>query len=646
MKNKFKFQTLNQLIFVLILVMLIAVTVITYWQGERAIHLQRVTSEIYYYSIFEFKEVLNEIINTHSMVNRFIEIQDNKNELKNLVLYEFQQQVQNNKFYDVLNSQEAIVFQRMVNEMSFFLKIYLDEEKTSPGSEDAFNFKEMFESKIDDLQIYILKKEKKLNFSNHKAIIRLLQGIDSALDEYSEKERISLKGIQESLSKIIIRITRLKSFFKEHSSNTTRFLYFDRDKELMNPMIDFEKTFLRYRGIVDTIMHEVDNDAPYEILSNFELVWNRLDSQGKYFEEKLSHILHTKIEYTIESLEYSQAVSLVAAFFSLVFVFLFLTFLRRLLMRRLDTLKAGAKQFSQGELNKMIVIDSNDEFAELADHFNLMAECLRMRSEQLKLANDSLMLRVEELKISQNEAQIANRAKSEFLANMSHELRTPLHGILSFARFGIKNIEKENKVKNLKYFERINTSGERLLVLVNDLLDISKFEAGKMLYNLTETHLLDIVESCIDEQQIRIEEQDLKITLDTEGSTRVICDATRIGQVITNLLSNAIKFSQQHSVIKIEIKPDNFKSPEGELLKGLKLSMTNRGIEIPVNELETVFDKFAQSSGKNSGTGGTGLGLSICYEIIKGHNGKIWANNTIGYGPVFSFIIPDTFKVV
>lgn len=254
--------------------------------------------------------------------------------------------------------------------------------------------------------------------------------------------------------------------------------------------------------------------------------------------------------------------------------------------------------------------------------------------------NQQLIDAHKHLKQKTDEAIEANKAKSAFLANISHELRTPMHGILSFAHFGIKNIDKEDKAKNLKYFKRINSSGDRLLMLLDDLLDLSKLEAGKMTFELKEANLRDIVENCIAEQQVRLEDLNLKTTVEVIGSTRVVCDVNRIGQVFTNLLSNAIKFSVGQSAIRIEIKPALLTRPDDENVDCLKLCIANRGNEIPVNELETVFDKFFQSSKTKSDLGGTGLGLAICREIISRHNGKIWVENLEGYGPIFSFVIP------
>lgn len=246
----------------------------------------------------------------------------------------------------------------------------------------------------------------------------------------------------------------------------------------------------------------------------------------------------------------------------------------------------------------------------------------------------------EQLKIAKDTALKANQAKSEFLANMSHELRTPMHGILSFSNLGMSRLETASKDKLGKYFQRINESGSRLLFLINDLLDLSKLEAGKMNFKFVESDIVEVIRSCVEEQKARLDAMHLKVTIDYDTAMTAVCDTIRIGQVITNLLSNAIKFSPEKSVIQIKIKPKSLTLPEDKIVKGLELSVADNGTGIPDNELENIFDKFIQSSKTKANTGGTGLGLSICQEIIKGHQGKLWAENIVGGGSIFNFIIP------
>ncbi|GEM_PF-1765194 len=235
----------------------------------------------------------------------------------------------------------------------------------------------------------------------------------------------------------------------------------------------------------------------------------------------------------------------------------------------------------------------------------------------------------------QKAAEAANRSKSEFLANMSHELRTPMHGILSFSHFGIKNIDKQDKEKNLKYFERIHTSGERLLNLLNDLLDLSKLEATLMKLELKECQLSSILDSCLAEQESRIVEHQLHIKLAICKDDRAKCDSARIGQVITNLLSNAIKFTPEQKTILITTTNTIFND-----MPALTFSMEDDGIGIPEGELGQVFNKFIQSSQTKTNAGGTGLGLAICQEIINLHQGKIWAEHSANGGSIFKFVIP------
>lgn len=241
------------------------------------------------------------------------------------------------------------------------------------------------------------------------------------------------------------------------------------------------------------------------------------------------------------------------------------------------------------------------------------------------------------LRMAKELAESANRAKSEFLANMSHELRTPLHAILSFSKFGEKKIDTAGSAELLKYFKQIETSAQRLLPLINSLLDLSKLEAGKMNYDIVHGAILEEILIAVDEMNPLAVQKEIRIVLNRRhAETDVYFDRNKIAQVIRNILSNAIKFCEPRSTISISFAL----STDRKKRKYLRTSIANTGIGVPENELETIFDKFAQSSKTKTGAGGTGLGLAICRQILIDLRGRIWAENGNNNLTLFHFTLP------
>ncbi|MDK2122579.1 ATP-binding protein [Parachitinimonas caeni] len=237
-----------------------------------------------------------------------------------------------------------------------------------------------------------------------------------------------------------------------------------------------------------------------------------------------------------------------------------------------------------------------------------------------------------DLLAAKERADAANQSKTTFVSNISHELRTPMHAILSFARLGAGKVDQGDADKLKRYFLNIAESGERMLTLVNDLLDITKLEAGKMAYRFERNRLRQVTEVVLDELAELAAKRQLKITV-AQATVDDIAqfDALRIGQVIRNLLSNAIKFSPEGGLITVTIGEHDTDT--------LSLSVADQGQGIPEAECELIFDKFMQSS-QTPGLGGTGLGLAICREIVRHHGGDIEAKNLAVGGAVFSFRIP------
>lgn len=225
---------------------------------------------------------------------------------------------------------------------------------------------------------------------------------------------------------------------------------------------------------------------------------------------------------------------------------------------------------------------------------------------------------------------------------MSHELRTPMHAVLSYASLGKEKLLKGTGApeKLLKYFSRIHNSGQRLLDLINELLDLAKLEAGKMVFTMEEYNLQALIDAVVSDYQPLLNEKGLSLEMNTKNSTKGQFDPGKIEQVIRNFLSNAIKFSPKQTTITICVTLNTLTDSDGDQPAFL-FSVRDQGPGIPPQDHEHVFEQFAQSSQTSSEISGTGLGLAICKEIILAHSGKIWVENHPEQGAIFSFLIPQ-----
>ncbi|WP_078120475.1 ATP-binding protein [Thiosocius teredinicola] len=262
----------------------------------------------------------------------------------------------------------------------------------------------------------------------------------------------------------------------------------------------------------------------------------------------------------------------------------------------------------------------------------------RQMEDELRMHRDHLSEMVEERTLdllkAKEEAERANRMKSEFIANVSHEFRTPLHAILSFAGFGNKRLNEAPLEKLGSYFQRIEESGSRLSRMVNDLLDLAKLEAGHQPPDPKPTDIVELEESLRRQLDGLIASKSIQVDVQTATDNRMAeVDPDQFSQVILNLLSNAIKFTPHDSRILIRFD-------DAADTAALRFSIADQGPGIPEDELESVFDKFEQSSKTKTGAGGTGLGLAICREIVTRHKGTIHASNNEEGGATFIVEVP------
>lgn len=279
---------------------------------------------------------------------------------------------------------------------------------------------------------------------------------------------------------------------------------------------------------------------------------------------------------------------------------------------------------------------SRDELGVLVTAFNDMLGQIEDRDQALRDANDNLEKRVQErtaeLRIAKERAEEATRAKSEFLANISHELRTPMHAIISFATFGQRKSQAASRDKLLEYFENIGRSAARLLALVNNLLDLTKLDAGKMRMDFQQCDLNLVVESTVDELRSLVSERHMKIVFHGRIPHRIYADPTHVMLVLRNVIGNAVKFSPDQGVITVTLRQEQ----DG----GAHISIADEGVGIPEGELESVFERFSQSTVTKTGAGGTGLGLAISRQIVDSHHGRIWAEPDRARGACFHITLP------
>lgn len=250
----------------------------------------------------------------------------------------------------------------------------------------------------------------------------------------------------------------------------------------------------------------------------------------------------------------------------------------------------------------------------------------------------NMSLIIEELEIAKLDAENANKAKSEFLANISHEIRTPMNAVIGFSDILLNRITDES---NRYYLETIISSGRSLLSLINDILDLSKIESGKIELHLEPLSLNNLIREVSMIFSKSVEDKGLVFTQLLDFSCPLLLlDEIRVRQILFNLLGNAIKFTDKGEV-RIETQYDYLSESKDSV--DLKIIVSDTGIGIPAEEYDRIFDDFVQRSGQNTKKyGGTGLGLSITKRLIEKMNGTISVNSEEGKGSTFIIVLPNT----
>lgn len=296
-------------------------------------------------------------------------------------------------------------------------------------------------------------------------------------------------------------------------------------------------------------------------------------------------------------------------------------------VKPIEALDADVRRFSEGRLDARTSVTTRDEVGQLAQSFNQMADELEDYTKGL------------EAKVAEKtaELELANRHKSEFLANMSHELRTPLNAVIGFSDVLKEQYFGPLNNKQSEYVQDINASGQHLLSLINDILDLSKIEAGKMELEATRFDLAETVETALTLVRERALKHGLALSAEVAADVGVVtADERKVKQVLINLLSNAVKFSHPGGWVRVSATRDK---------NGVTVVVADSGIGIAQEDQGAVFEEFRQlQDGGSAKHEGTGLGLALARRFVELHGGRIWVESEAGKGARFCFTLPD--KVV
>ncbi len=293
----------------------------------------------------------------------------------------------------------------------------------------------------------------------------------------------------------------------------------------------------------------------------------------------------------------------------------------------LKRLREATRAVSSGEFDRTITIRTGDEVQELAEDFSLMVA-------ELKRTMGLLEQRSEEMERALATAEEATKAKSEFLANMSHELRTPLNAIIGYSEMMLEDAEEEGAEERVSDLRKVHRSGRHLLGLINDILDISKIEAGKIELNfgpLDLTALLSEIENTATPLMEANRNRFKIVAPDAPGHLE--CDEQRLCQVLFNLVSNAAKFTEEGDVdVTLERSGDGW----------VRLAVRDTGIGMSAEQTKNLFEPFGQADSSIAKRyGGTGLGLTISRRFAEMMGGRITVDTELGKGSCFTVWLPD-----
>lgn len=345
----------------------------------------------------------------------------------------------------------------------------------------------------------------------------------------------------------------------------------------------------------------------------------------RYIEElKVAVVVKIDADEIYSSISQDRNLALVIALLTAISVLLVSMLIARRISQPIVTLTESAKRLASGDFSGKIPQASDDEVGKLAQSFKKMTESLHQSIDEVNEKNRQL-------------AQ-SSRLKSEFLANMSHEIRTPMNAIMGMSEFlrGTRLDAEQKELVNV-----ITHSGRSLLTLINDILDVSKVEAGKLELHLQAFNFNEWLKALADSARLSSSSKglDFSISVDKNMPPYIYADSVRLGQCFNNLISNAVKFTD-HGFIKVAVEVLSLTRKGDKESVQLKVSVTDSGIGIEKSQQKKIFNKFFQADGSASRLyGGTGLGTTITKQLVNLMGGEIDLESCEGQGSSFWFVV-------
>jgi signal transduction histidine kinase len=303
---------------------------------------------------------------------------------------------------------------------------------------------------------------------------------------------------------------------------------------------------------------------------------------------------------------------------------------------RMEVEHLHAQGLDEGRLARLHeTLSQQPDIEDLVTTLREKEQLIEQLNNELNVTNEGIIALYREIDEKNVELSRANQMKSAFLASMSHELRTPLNSILALSQILLDRIDGELSGEQEKQVTMIQDSGERLLQLINDILDLSRIEAGKVRIEKMWIDLSKVTKEAITSMEPVAKKKGVNLRLESPASfPHVFADEARVRQILLNLLSNAVKFTHSGSILVSLSLPVN-----GD--KEIAVSVQDTGIGIAQKNLVYIFEPFHQIDNTPARKyGGTGLGLSISKQLVELMGGRIWATSTLGEGSTFTFTLP------